>query len=248
MLRRLPHLPRGVDGGGIVLVAMRRLAAAALLFSCFCSTASARADVYVPPSPEDSTFRKVEPERRAGVVLGFAPGVAFAGASGYPNNQKLVNNPDFYNQTPLLVGYSNTIFLMGAFSDYISVGPMVSWATFDTKDWRSVGWGLGFRIEGFPLLRVVPSLADLSVFTQLGVGTTEARHKGGDYPTADGTSSFAGIGLHHEFRAGRMLGGHAALGPFVEYDAIFSTTAERHWLTAGLRLAFYGGTVLADRK
>lgn len=228
-------------------VAMRR-AAAAILLSSFFSAIPARADTYTPPSPEDPVFRKVEPERRAGAVLGTSFGVGFAGASGYPNNQKLVGNPDFYNETPLLVGTSNSIFVMGAFSDYVSVGPMISWAVFDTPNWRSVGFGIGFRLESYPLLRLVPQLADTSLYTQLGVGATEARRKGGDYPTADGTQSFLGIGVHHEFRLARLLGGHAALGPFVEYDAIFSTTAERHWLSTGIRLAFYGGTVRADAK
>jgi hypothetical protein len=54
--------------------------------------------------------------------------------------------------------------------------------------------------------------------------------------------------LHHEFRLTRLLGGHAAAGPFVEYDAIWSESAERHWLTAGLRVVWYSGGVLADKR
>jgi hypothetical protein len=203
-----------------------------------------------PAAPDvagDATLRKTVPERRGGVVIGVAPGIGFAGASGYPNNQRLIGNPDFYSQSPLLVGNSTTYFLMGALNDYFSFGPMVNIATFESDKWKSTGIGIGFRAEAFPLVRLLPTLADLSIYGQAGVGSTELQAKG-DYPSADGTQSFAGIGLHHEFRFFRFLGGHVAGGPFVEYDAIFSTSAERHWASAGLRLAWYGGTVTLDKR
>ena len=117
--------------------------------------------------------------------------------------------------------------------------------------WKSTGWALGFRGELFPFGGLAKKtglewLADTSAYTQLGFGTTELRAKG-PYPTADGSQSFFGIGVHQEFRLFRMLGGHAAAGPHVEYDLIRSEPAERHWLTVGLRVAWYGGRVALDR-
>lgn len=203
-----------------------------------------------PPSPdvaEDPTVRKVVAERRAGIVLGVAPGVAFAGASGYPNNARLIGNGDFYSESPLLVGHSTTYFLMGALTDYVSFGPMVNIAKFESDRWTSTGLGIGFRVEAFPLVRLFPTLADSSIYGQAGVGSTELQAKG-NFPSADGTQSFAGIGLHHEFRLFRMLGGHLSGGPYAEYDAIFSTSAERHWASVGFRVAWYGGTVTADNR
>jgi hypothetical protein len=202
------------------------------------------------PAPDvagDPTLRKTVAERRAGVVLGIAPGIAFAGASGYPNNTRLIGNPAFYSESPLLVGNSTTYFLMGALNDYFSFGPMVNIATFENDKWKSTGIGVGFRAEVFPLVHLFPTLADTSIYGLAGIGATELRAKG-NFPSADGTQSFAGIGLHHEFRFVRLLGGHLAGGPFVEYDAIFSTSAERHWASFGLRLAWYGGTVTADKR
>jgi hypothetical protein len=177
--------------------------------------------------------------------LGVAPGLAFGAGSGYPNNANLIGNPDFYSSSPLLVGRSTTIFVLGAFTDYVSFGPMVNIATFETPSWRSTGFGVGFRAEAFPLLRLVPSLADTSIYGQVGVGASELQAKGA-YPSAEGVQSFAGIGLHHEFRLFRMLGGHLSGGPYVEYDATFAQSAERHWASLGLRVAWYGGTVTAD--
>jgi hypothetical protein len=222
---------------------MRRLALVALASPFFFmalvalpSPASADdAPVLGPDGREDPTMRKSVAERRAGLVLGVAPGVGFAGASGYPNSNRLLGNPEYYSETPLLVGHSTTYFLMGALTDYVSFGPMVNIAKFETPDWKSTGFGIGFRAEVFPLVRLFPMLADTAIYGQAGVGSTEAQKKGP-------------FGVHHEFRVFRLLGGHFSAGPYAEYDAIFATTAERHWLSIGLRVAWYGGTVTADNR
>lgn len=192
-------------------------------------------------------MRTVVSERRNGVVLGFSHGLSFMGSSGYTNSPRLIGNADYYSSTPLMIGQATSIFLMGAFTDYVSFGPMISWANFENDAWRSTGFGVGFRVEAFPLLRILPALADTSVYSQLGIGSTQLRAKG-NYPDADGTQSFIGVGVHHEFRLARLTAGHLALGPQVEYDVITAPSIERHWLTVGLRVAWYGGTVTADKR
>ncbi len=196
--------------------------------------------------PEDPTLRDVAPERRNGFTLGASGGIAFAGASGYPNSPRFFGDPNFYSSSPLLVGWSSSFFAMGAFNDYVSFGPTFTIATFESAEWRSTGWGAGFRAEVFPLVKLVPMLADTAIFGQAGFGITELRAKG-PYPTADGAQSYLGIGLHHEWRIGRLLGGHASAGPYVEYNAIYAPSAERHWASAGLRVVFYAGGVKLDR-
>jgi hypothetical protein len=195
---------------------------------------------------DDPSLRPIVSERRRGLVLGVSGGVALAGSSGYPNNARLLNNPDYYSSSPLLVGSSVSYFLMGALTDYLNLGPVVTIATFESSEWKSTGWGLGFRGELFPLLTLVPALADTSVYSQLGVGTTQLRAKG-PYPTADGSQSFFGVGVHHEWRLTKLLGGHAAAGPQIEYDIIRAQPVERHWLTLGLRVVWYSGHVALDR-
>jgi len=197
--------------------------------------------------PEDPTLRPVAAERRSGLVVGVAPGVAFAGASGYPNNVGLLGNQDYYSQSPLLVGSSVSYFLMGALTDWLNFGPVVTIASAETDAWKSSAFGVGFRGEVFPFYRLFPTLADTAAYAQVGVGSTQLEAKG-PYPNSDGTQSFAGIGLHHEFRLTRLFGGHLSGGPYVEYDAVFSQPSERHWGSIGFRLAFYGGTVAADAR
>lgn len=218
---------------------MKTLAALALGTGLVLFSGAAAADAITASADStDPTARPIVHERRGGLVLGMAGGIGFAGASGYPNNARFLNNPDYYSESPMLVGYHLTGFLMGALTDWLNIGPTVSTANFESDRWKSTGFGVGFRGEVFPLIRMVPCLADLAVYGQLGVGITELRAKG-PYPTADGSQSFFGVGAHHEWRFVNFLGAHASAGPFIEYDAITSQPAERHWLAMGLRVAFY---------
>lgn len=201
----------------------------------------------VADRPEDPAFRKIATERRHGIVIGLGTGVGFAGASGYPKPARLHDQPDFYSSSPLLVGHSTTGFVMGAITDWVSFGPMFNIANFESSEWRSLGYGIGFRGEVFPLLHLVPRLADLGLYVQIGFGSTELRAKGGAYPSSEGSQSFFGAGIHHEWRLAKLLGGHAAIGPFVEFDTIRATATERHWLSVGVRIAWYGGRVALDR-
>ncbi len=203
----------------------------------------------VANADEDPAQRAVVHDRRAGLVLGYQAGIGLAGADGYPNDVKLLGDPAYYSKSPLLVGQSHSFFAMGAFTDWLSFGPVVNVATFESSDWKSTGFGIGFRLETFPLLywKLPDAFRDLGVYAQVGIGKTELRAKG-DYPDSDGTQSFLGIGAQYEFRLFQMLGGHVAGGPFLEYDATRTDTSQRHFGSLGFRIAFYGGTVNADSR
>src|SRR5579863_363301 len=98
----------------------------------------------------DPVFRPLVHERRGGLVLGVAPGIGFAGSSGYPNDPSLIGRSDYYSSSPLLVGSTASYFLMGALTDYVSFGPMLNLAHFSDSKWTSDGFGIGFRLEFFP--------------------------------------------------------------------------------------------------
>lgn len=222
---------------------MKRLSAT---FGAFASLVSLHAHAQSTPASADaSIYRPVQPERRNGVVLGISGGGALGASSGYPSNPKYIDNPDFYASSPMLGGFSTSYFLMGALSDYFSFGPNVTIATLESAEWKSTGFGIGARGEFFPFVHAVPVLADLAAYAHLGIGSSELRPKG-PYPSASGTQSFLGIGIHHEWRLTRLLGGHAALGPYIEYDTIRTPSYERHWASVGLRVVWYGGSVKLD--
>jgi hypothetical protein len=181
-------------------------------------------------------------ERRGGVVIGLSGGAGLAGSSGYPNSATKIDDPAFYSSSNLMVGSGTSVFIMGALTDYLSFGLWLGQAHFDSSRWRSTGGGGGFRIEVFPFVVLVPKLGDLGVFTQLGIGSTTLRTKlPGDYPEADGAQSFLGAGVFYEWPLFKMLGGHIAGGPSLEYDVITTPSIERHGALLGLRAAYYGG-------
>jgi len=175
-------------------------------------------------------------------VLGFAGGVGVAQASGYPNAATKIDQPEFYSSSNTLAGFTMGPFVMGALTDYLNFGVFFNAGTYDSSHWHSTGVGGGFRIEAFPLYRIYPTLADLGVYTLFGVGSTKLHAKApGDFPDADGAQSFLGLGAFHEWTLVKMIGGHLAGGPALEYDVITSRPVQRHGAVLGARIVFYGG-------
>ena len=180
-------------------------------------------------------------EYRSGLVVGLSLGGGLAGASGYPNDAQDVGNAADYSASGWMLGTYESVFVMGALSDYVSVGFWFGHGVFRNADFRSNGDGAGLRLEAFPLVGLVPRLHGLGVLAQLGVGTGDLQSKPPGLPESSGTQSFVGGGAFYEWAFGPIFGGHLGAGPSLEYDAIFSRPFERHGMVGSLRLVFYGG-------
>jgi hypothetical protein len=178
---------------------------------------------------------------RSGLVVEVLVGAGVAGASGYPNNSDQIGDPNYYSSSNLLVGTGSALFVGGAFADYLNFGVWLGSQKFHSKDWRSTGGGGGFRLEVFPLFVLVPSLKNLGLEAQFGIGGASLQAQGGNYPEASGTQSFLGIGAFYEIPLFKALGGHGTIGPSFEYDNIFTQSVDRGSSLLGVRLAFYGG-------
>ena len=197
------------------------------------------------PSTADSATpatTKAPKPLRDGVVLGASLGFGLASASGYPNDVRLNQNPDYYGSTPMLPGYSFSFMFMGALTPYLNVGVWGGGATFENSDWKSVGGGGGLRVEGFPLMAfcscvMPPILANyLGIYGQVGAGSVSTRVKReGNYETVGGVQSFLAAGAFYEIKLGKMF----AIGPDLRYELIASRTSDRSSLILGARLAFY---------
>lgn len=196
-----------------------------------------------PPKPAAPVAAGDQPaERRSGVVIGTAIGFGLAGASGYPNNGTLIGNPDYYSKSNIMSGINTSLFLMGALTDYLNFGFWFGGGSTGSHDWHASSFGIGFRVELFPLYSLHPSLRDLAVFTQLGIGSATLTDKQpGLHPNASGSQSFVGLGVFYEFRLTKVGGVHIAGGPSLEYDMINSPSIERHGAVLGARFVFYGG-------
>jgi hypothetical protein len=179
---------------------------------------------------------------RSGLVVGFSLGFGLAGASGYPNNSSDIGNTADYSASGFTLGGSQSIFLMGALSDYVSFGFMFDHGLFRNSSFYSNTDGVGFRIEGYPLVGLGPRWQGLGVLAQFGVGTGDLVSKPPNLPEADGTASFGAAGIFYEWSVGVMRSGaHIGIGPSLEYDAVWSRPFESHGLMGSLRLAFYSG-------
>ena len=128
---------------------------------------------------------------------------------------------------------------MGAIADYLNFGFWFSETAYRSSGKRANATGLGFRIEGFPLMTLYPRLDGLGVFAQFGIGI--GRLETASRPEAQGTQSTIGTGVFYEWPLGHLLGGHLGLGPSLEYDALWSQPFEEHGFLASGRVVFYGG-------
>ena len=182
-----------------------------------------------------------QPVRRSGFVVGLGFGAGLVGASGYPNQATKIDDPSYFASSGVMPGYGGNLLLMGALADYINFGLWFGTRSAQNGDWKSHGTAGGFRVEMFPLVSLFPKLADLAVFSHFGIGGATLDAKRGAYPGADGVQSFLGAGAFYEFSIGKALGGHFAVGPSLEYDAIFSRSLERHGMLLGGRFVWYGG-------
>ena len=179
---------------------------------------------------------------RGGLVVGVAFGAGIAGASGYPNNSSLIGNQADYSASGWMLGATESVFLMGALSDYVSVGFMFDHGLFKNPTFYSNGDGVGFRLEAFPLAGLGPRWQGLGALGQFGLGTGDLVSKPPGLPEAEGTQSFGAAGIFYEWSVGvTRSGSHIGVGPSLEYDAIWSRPFESHGLVGSLRLAFYTG-------
>ena len=90
----------------------------------------------------------------------------------------------------------------------------------------------GLRIDALPA--DVVTRARFLVLDLVG-NIVRARHD------AESTQSFLGTGAFYEWPFGRLIGGHFAAGPSLEYDAMWSQAFGHEGLVASARLVFYGG-------
>jgi hypothetical protein len=183
-------------------------------------------------------------ERRSGLVLGLMGGFGLGGASGYPNNANVIDNPDYYSASGWMTASGGSFLLMGALADYLNFGIFFGGGSSNNTDWHTTGGGVGLRVEAFPLYSLVPALRDLGVETQFGIGSAKLNAKFRANTGADGAESLLGVGVFYEWSILKLFGGHIATGPSLEYNALVTRGIDWHWALLGGRFVFYGGPSL----
>ena len=219
-----------------------RVLASGALVAMMCASGTARAQF----TPTGELDRKIDPEvskrtLRSGLVVALMAGWGISGASGYPNNSNQIGDPSYFSSSDLMVGSATGLFIGGALADYLNFGFFFASQSYKSKAWDSKMGGFGFRVETFPLVYAVPTLKNLGVFAQFGIGTEKLDVSAPGYPEASGVQSFLGVGVMYEWKIFTLFGGHAVAGPTLEYDNVFAQSISSGAGVLGGRLAFYGG-------
>jgi hypothetical protein len=212
-----------------------RVAFGLALLPALLHTPPARADAAIDAATSKQLTRPQE--RRKGLIFGWNFGLGIAGASGYPNDSSKVGVPTYYDGSDAMGGAGGTLFAMYSLSDWVSFGVFYSRAQFRSGNWYTYGGGGGFRVDLYPLTYAVPTLRDLGVFGQFGIGTSTLSPTYGTQESASGTESFLGGGVFYEF----LLGKHWGIGPSVEIDSEVTQSNQRYGVLFGGRVAIYTG-------
>lgn len=225
-----------------ILRLARRAACGAALAGVTLASRDARAQF----TPTGESDRKADPaynERtmRSGLVIELMLGWGISTASGYPNNANQIGNSDYYSASNVMAGGGGGLFIGGALADYLTFGFFFLSQSYKSSSWESHESGGGLRLEVFPLVYAVPTLKNLGVFADVGIGGTTLDVRNPGYPEAHGVQSLIGVGGMYEFSIFHLFGGHGVIGPTLEYDAVFSQSASSGAGVMGGRLAFYGG-------
>ncbi|CAN5465297.1 hypothetical protein BH09MYX1_BH09MYX1_26020 [soil metagenome] len=205
------------------------------------TNASASASSRGAAAPSASAAPDPKAERRSGLVLGASGGFALGTASGWPNESDRIGDPNFHGDGGVMLGFSSSFFVMGAFADVFNFGAFFSTGRIENGDWKSSGMGGGFRVEAFPFFYFHRALRDFGIMAQFGIGGANLDAKAGTYPGASGLQSFVSAGLFYEWHFLYLGHTHFALAPTVQFDFIGSQALDRTAVIFGARLAFYSG-------
>ncbi|HEX4474030.1 MAG TPA: hypothetical protein VH142_03065 [Polyangiaceae bacterium] len=181
-------------------------------------------------------------ERRSGLLVGVTPLFSSGTAFGYPNQAAQIGDPAYFANGGAMAGGGVNGYVMAALADVFNFGLYFGYTFVANNDWHSEGIGGGFRLEAFPLYSLVPSLKDLGLFAQFGIGSANLEATRGAYPGSDGVQSYVSAGVFYEFTIAHLRKhGHLTLAPSLEYDYVGARSIDRHTAGLGLRVAFYSG-------
>ncbi|MFO0677479.1 MAG: hypothetical protein U0169_13170 [Polyangiaceae bacterium] len=202
---------------------------------------SERAPTATAPAAEGSSSSVVE--RRGGLLLALQAGGGVASTVGYPLAITKVGDPAYLSRSGTMIGSASSLLVMAALADYLNFGIHVSSGRFQNQDVQVTSFGMGVRVDAFPLYGLAArkrALRDLGVYASFGLGGSKLEAKSVVSPGAEGVQSFLGVGAFYEWSFGHLFGGHFAGGPSIGYETIFSQSIEQHAVAVAGRIAYYG--------
>jgi hypothetical protein len=184
---------------------------------------------------KDAT-RPPSAERRSGFTMGLSQGFRLGRAYGYPNEAEKIDRAAYQSDTGFAVGFGYVLWVGGALTDWFTVSVGLNSGQSIGNGLQAAAGGLVLHLEVFPLFPASKAGQNLGVLINFGAGNVQILKD--NSKLADGGSmSMVGLGACYE----PLRFWHFSAGPTLEGTYLFSRSARDLSLTAGLRLAFYGG-------
>ncbi len=192
------------------------------------------APVTPPKNEGENPYFPVNTRRRYGFTLGLAAGAHVTRAEGSSLKFSERANP---TSTGAALGYGESIWLGGVFTDWFSFHLGMSFGRASTGDHAISSTGFLFGVETWPLFARGGVFRDLGFGVDVGTGSAEVRSKSRDKLEANGASAsmMRASVFWDAFSAWKLN-----FGPYVAYERRDAEVFSQDLLWLGVRTAFYG--------
>jgi hypothetical protein len=195
-----------------------------------CGTARADEERY------QSQYQPPKAELRSDFLIGLNLGLAAGRAAGYPNEAEKIGRREYRELREFGSGSFIELWLGGALRDWFSVGFGLSVLASGEEERRLSQAAFITRLEGYPLYTLGGRWRDLGVTFDAGAGGSLIQAN--KETIADGGAvAYIGPGLVYEW----IRFGSFTLSPTLGFVHNFSPSMSSSFVTAGVRLVFYGG-------
>ena len=214
---------------------------------CWVSAARAQQTAVVPepdaPAAPEAPAKDAVPawetedhERRGDFTIGVSAGLGFGASNGFPNDSKKIGRSEYYTESGLGFASGSSIWVGGAFADWMSFGVGMGFSTILTGGTRTQAPAALFHTDVYPLYPLGGAFRDLGGMFQVGLG----------FPTTESTDDDAvlidGAGSSYIF-AGAFWEGFSAwklrMGPFAGVHYLWSESIRRPAALIGFRTALF---------
>jgi len=189
-----------------------------------------------PAAPNGSDWLTAPYERRGGFTVGIIAGLMMGGASGYPSDPIKIDREAFLTETGAAFGGAGSLWIGGAFADWLVFGIGGNGGTLVSADNRTTFGALAFHLEVYPAYVAGGVWQELGLLLETGIGGTSTKPADDDVAVIDsGAASRVSLGaLYDGIRFGKL-----SMGPVAAVDLMWSPSVVRPAGWLGWRTALY---------
>jgi hypothetical protein len=239
-----PHCVRGVLVAFALLVPGSALAAEATVEKpasdreAPAAAAKAKADEEKASTPKDETpaWETAAHEHRGGFTVGLAAASGLGASNGYPGDSKKIGRERFYTESGLGFAPSSSLWLGGAFADWLTFGVGGGYGAIYNEDTLTTAPTLLFHTDVYPFYPLGGQWRNLGAMAEFGLSFAKTIDVDTEEVLVDGNGAsyiFAG-GFWEGIEAWKLK-----MGPYAGVSYVFSQTIRRPVAALGFRISLY---------